>query len=116
MKKAEFLTQENVPQFIKDLVALAPDDAEVDFMSLGLPVPGAKPADHSCECNDCKGEYEEGINIFAYLDSLGSSLTELMEMTDCKGNISKKDVDKAAGYVDVMSGTISQLFKFLGYE
>lgn len=45
MKKMEFLKQENVPQFIKDIVALAPDDAEVNLMSLGLPVPGAEKVD-----------------------------------------------------------------------
>lgn len=34
MKKADFLKQENVPEFIKEIVRNAPDDAEVNLMEM----------------------------------------------------------------------------------
>lgn len=39
MTKSEFLAQENVPEFIKEIVASIPDDAEVNVMRMSMEKP-----------------------------------------------------------------------------
>lgn len=42
MTKSEFLAQENVPEFIKEIVASIPDDAEVNVMGMSIEKPQRK--------------------------------------------------------------------------
>ena len=44
MTKSEFLAQENVPEFIKEIVASIPDDADVDIEGFKLGRPRKKKA------------------------------------------------------------------------
>lgn len=110
MTKSEFLAQENVPEFIKAIVASLPGDADVEIESFKL---GKPPKKESCSC-DCV--HEDGIDISAYVEGIGDRVVSLIELTDCKGRISRSDLDKAMGHVDVISGTVSQLYNFLANE
>lgn len=110
MTKSEFLAQENVPEFIKAIVASLLGDADVEIESFKL---GKPPKKESCSC-DCV--HEDGIDISAYVEGIGDRVVSLIELTDCKGRISRSDLDKAMGHVDVISGTVSQLYNFLANE
>lgn len=92
MTKSEFLAQENVPEFIKAIVSSLPGDADVEIESFEL---GKPPKKESCSCD---------------------RVVSLIELADCKGRISRSDLDKAMGHVDVISGTVSQLYNFLVNE
>lgn len=110
MTKSEFLAQENVPEFIKAIVSSLPGDADVEIESFNL---GKPPKKESCSCDRI---YEDGVDISAYVEGIGDRVVSLVELTDCKGRISRSDLDKAMGHVDVISGTISQLYNFLANE
>lgn len=110
MTKSEFLAQENVPEFIKAIVASLPGDADVEIESFKLGKPQKK---ESCSC-DCV--HEDGVDISAYLEGIADRLVSLVDLTDCKGRISRSDLDKAMGQVDIISGTVSQLYNFLVNE
>lgn len=58
MTKSEFLAQENVPEFIKEIVASIPDDAEVNVMRMSM----EKPQRNKENCN-CDRVYEDGVDI-----------------------------------------------------
>ena len=111
MTKSEFLAQENVPEFIKEIVASIPDDAEVNVMRMSM----EKPQRNKENCN-CDRVYEDGVDISPYLEGIADPLESLVDLTDCKGRISRSDLDKAIGHVDVISGIISQLYNFLANE
>lgn len=113
MKKEEFLKQENVPQFIKDLVASAPGNPDISMTT--LKVDGRKEDGCSCrDCDKCKEvSYPDGLDISPYLSSIGDMACDMVDMTDSQGRIKKEDVTKALGYVDCISGTVAQLFNFL---
>ena len=110
MTKSEFLAQENVPEFIKAIVASLPGDADVEIESFKLGKPQKK---ENCSC-DCV--HEDGVDISAYVEGIGDRVVALIELSDCKGRISRSDLDKAMGHVDVISGTVSQLYNFLANE
>lgn len=110
MTKSEFLAQENVPEFIKAIVSSLPGDADVEIESFKL---GKPPKKESCSC-DCV--HEDGVDISAYVEGIGDRVVALIELSDCKGRISRSDLDKAMGHVDVISGTVSQLYNFLANE
>ena len=55
MTKSEFLAQENVPEFIKAIVASLPGDADVEIESFKLGKPQKK---ESCSCDRV---HEDGI-------------------------------------------------------
>lgn len=111
MTKAEFLKQENVPEFIKEIVASIPDDAEVNVMGMSM----EKPRQNKEKCS-CDRVYEDGVDISPYLEGIADRLVSLVDLTDCKGCIARKDLDKAVGQVDVISGTVSQFYNFLANE
>lgn len=111
MTKSEFLAQENVPEFIKEIVASIPDDAEVNVMGMSIEKPQRKK--ESCSCDRV---YEDGVDISTYLEGIADRLVSLVDLTDCKGHILRSDLDKAIGHVDVISGTVSQLYNFLANE
>lgn len=111
MTKSEFLAQENVPEFIKEIVASIPDDAEVNVMGMSIEKPQRKKENCSCD-----RVYEDGVDISPYLEGIADRLVSLVDLTDCKGHILKSDLDKAIGHVDVISGTVSQLYNFLANE
>lgn len=111
MTKSEFLAQENVPEFIKEIVASIPDDAEVNVMGMSIEKPQRKK--ESCSCDRV---YEDGVDISPYLEGIADRLVSLVDLTDCKGRISRSDLDKAMGQVDIISGTVSQLYNFLVNE
>lgn len=111
MTKSEFLAQENVPEFIKEIVSSIPDDAEVNVMGMSM----EKPQRNKENCN-CDRVYEDGVDISAYLEGIADRLVSLVDLTDCKGRISRSDLDKAMGQVDIISGTVSQLYNFLVNE
>ena len=111
MTKSEFLAQENVPEFIKAIVASLPGDADVEIESFKLGKPQKKKESCSCDC-----VHEDGVDISAYVEGIGDRVVALIELSDCKGRISRSDLDKAMGHVDVISGTVSQLYNFLANE
>lgn len=111
MTKSEFLAQENVSEFIKEIVASIPDDAEVNVMRMSM----EKPQRNKENCN-CDRVYEDGVDISPYLEGIADPLESLVDLTDCKGRISRSNLDKAIGHVDVISGVISQLYNFLVNE
>lgn len=110
MTKSEFLAQENVPEFIKAIVASLPGDADVEIESFKLGKPQKK---ESCSCDRV---HEDGVDISPYLEGIADRLVSLVDLTDCKGRISRSDLDKAMGQVDIISGTVSQLYNFLVNE
>lgn len=110
MTKSEFLAQENVPEFIKAIVSSIPGDADVEIESFKL---GKPPKKESCSCDRV---HEDGVDISAYVEGIGDCVVSLIELADCKGRISRSDLDKAMGHVDVISGTVSQLYNFLVNE
>lgn len=110
MTKSEFLAQENVPEFIKAIVSSLPGDADVEIESFKL---GKPPKKEGCSCDRI---YEDGVDISAYVEGIGDRVVALIELSDCKGRISRSDLDKAMGHVDVISGTVSQLYNFLANE
>ena len=110
MTKSEFLAQENVPEFIKAIVASLPGDADVEIESFKLGKPQKK---ESCSCDRV---HEDGVDISTYLEGIADRLVSLVDLTDCKGHILRSDLDKAMGHVDVISGTVSQLYNFLANE
>lgn len=67
----------------------------------------------SCSCDRV---HEDGVDISAYLEGIADRLVSLVDLTDCKGRISRSDLDKAMGQVDIISGTVSQLYNFLVNE
>lgn len=110
MTKSEFLAQENVPEFIKAIVSSLPGDADVEIESFKL---GKPPKKENCSCDRVR---EDGVDISAYVEGIGDRVVSLIELADCKGRISRSDLDKAMGHVDVISGTVSQLYNFLVNE
>lgn len=110
MTKSEFLAQENVPEFIKAIVASLPGDTDVEIESFKLGKPQKK---ESCSCDRV---HEDGVDISPYLEGIADRLVSLVDLTDCKGRISRSDLDKARGQVDIISGTVSQLYNFLVNE
>lgn len=114
MTKSEFLAQENVPDFIKEVVSRVvsslPSDVDVEIEELKLDKPQKK---ESCSCDRV---HEDGVDISAYVEGIGDRVVALIELSDCKGRISRSDLDKAMGHVDVISGTVSQLYNFLANE
>lgn len=114
MTKSEFLAQENVPDFIKEIVSRVvsslPSDVDVEIEELKLGKPQKK---ESCSCDRV---HEDGVDISTYLEGIADRLVSLVDLTDCKGHILRSDLDKAMGHVDVISGTVSQLYNFLANE
>lgn len=110
MTKSEFLAQENVPEFIKAIVSSLPGDADVEIESFKL---GRPPKKEGCSCGRV---HEDGVDISPYIEGIADPLESLVDLTDCKGRISRSDLDKAMGHVDVISGTVSQLYNFLVNE
>ena len=110
MTKSEFLAQENVPEFIKAIVSSLPGDANIEIEGFKL---GRPPKKEGCSCDRV---HEDGVDISPYIEGIADPLESLLDLTDCKGRISRSDLDKAIGHVDVISGIISQLYNFLANE
>lgn len=110
MTKSEFLAQENVPEFIKAIVASLPGDANIEIEGFKL---GRPPKKEGCSCDRV---HEDGVDISPYIEGIAAPLESLVDLTDCKGRISRSDLDKAMGHVDVISGIVSQLYNFLVNE
>lgn len=110
MTKSEFLAQENVPEFIKAIVSSLPGDANIEIEGFKL---GRPPKKEGCSCDRV---HEDGVDISPYIKGIADPLESLVDLTDCKGRISRSDLDKAIGHVDVISGIISQLYNFLANE
>lgn len=116
MTKAEILKDKNVSQIIKDIIAKAPEDAEIEVKAIKLGrAPEADKEGCSCEgCDGCKEvSYPDGLDVSAYLSSIGDMACNLVDMTDNRGRLDKEDVARALGYVDCISGIVSQLYNFL---
>lgn len=110
MTKSEFLAQENVPEFIKAIVSSLPGDANIEIEGFKL---GRPPKKEGCSCDRV---HEDGVDISPYIEGIADPLESLVDLTDCKGRISRSDLDKAIGHVDVIHGIISQLYNFLANE
>lgn len=110
MTKSEFLAQENVPEFIKAIVSSLPGDANIEIEGFKL---GRPPKKEGCSCDRV---HEDGVDISPYIEGIADPLESLVDLTDCKGRISRSNLDKAIGHVDVISGVISQLYNFLANE
>lgn len=111
MKKAEFLKNENVPQFIKDLLADAPDDAEIGMEVVGIK--GGKKSTASkqdgVKCEGCEEEYKDGIAIAPHIVSLATQLENMSDIADCKGRIRKEDIPAVRSMRAIMVSTLDVL-------
>lgn len=110
MKKEEFLRQENVPEFIKEIVRNAPDDAEVNLMEMKV---GRKPEGSVCCCDQ---ENEDGVDISAYLECIAERAAALADLTDCEGRVARCDLDKVLGQINVISVTAVELYNVISDE
>lgn len=114
MTKSEFLAQENVPDFIKEVVSRfvssLPSDVDVEIEELKLGKPQKK---ESCSCDRV---HEDGVDISPYLEGIADRLVSLVDLTDCKGHILRSDLDKAMGHVNIISGTVNRLYNVLANE
>lgn len=114
MTKSEFLAQENVPDFIKEVVSRVvsslPSDVDVEIEELKLSKPQKK---ESCSCDRV---HEDGVDISPYLEGIADRLVSLVDLTDCKGHILRSDLDKAMGHVNIISGTVNRLYNVLANE
>lgn len=114
MTKSEFLAQENVPDFIKEVVSRVvsslPSDVDVEIEELKLGKPQKK---ESCSCDRV---HEDGVDISPYLEGIADRLVSLVDLTDCKGHILRSDLDKAMGHVNIISGTVNRLYNVLANE
>ena len=80
---------------------------------MGMSIEKPQRKKESCSCDRV---YEDGVDISPYLEGIADRLVSLVDLTDCKGHILRSDLDKAIGHVDVISGTVSQLYNFLANE
>lgn len=110
MTKSEFLAQENVPEFIKAIVSSLPGDANIGIEGFKL---GRPPKKEGCSCDRV---HEDGVDISAYVEGIGDRVIALIELSDCKGRISRSDLDKAMGHVNIISGTVNRLYNVLANE
>lgn len=108
MTKSEFLAQENVSEFTKAIVASLPGDTDVEIESFKLGKPQKKES--------CNRVHEDGVDISAYVEGIGDRVVALVEVSDCKGRISRSDLDKAMGHVNIISGTVNRLYNVLANE
>ncbi|MDD2960056.1 MAG: hypothetical protein PHR92_16355 [Lachnospiraceae bacterium] len=112
MNKTEFLNQEGVPQFLKDLLEGLPENAEVDVLGMEIGrKPTAKKEGHKCE--GCKEEYKDGILIAPHIESLYTQLQSMGEIADCKGRIRQEDVAAVEGIRAMMEATLDAMDEFL---
>lgn len=111
MKKSEFMKQENVPQLIKDLVASIPDDAVVNIGSIHL---DGEPKENGCKCDTCDEVYKDGIAAAPVIDNLVSSVTTLLDLTDCQGNVRKEDTDRVKSIAFAIQGSATALLLTTG--
>lgn len=110
MTKSEFLAQENVPEFIKAIVSSLPGDANIEIEGFKL---GRPPKKEGCSCDRV---HEDGVDISPYIEGIAAPLESLVDLTDCKGRISRSDLDKAMGHVNIISGTVNRLYNVLANE
>lgn len=110
MTKSEFLAQENVPEFIKAVVSSLPSDVDVEIEGFKIGKPQKK---ESCSCDRV---HEDGVDISAYVEGIVDRVVALIELSDCKGRISRSDLDKAMGHVNIISGTVNRLYNVLANE
>lgn len=113
MTKAEILARNDVSQFIKDIVKMAPDDAEVNVM--GMRIPKAPTAEKGCSCGECK-KNEDGVSVGAYIESMADTFCNMVDLCDNDVKVSRSDLPTLAGYIDVVSGTLDRFFNFLDSE
>lgn len=117
MKKSEFMKQENVPQFIKDLIDDAPDDAEINFKQVELSEkdvpPTKKPLDR---CKHCQERNDGGINLGPHIEALYTQLKELADLADCEGRIKQEDAYTAKGILDLMDSSVDCFDDYLCRE
>jgi hypothetical protein len=111
MKKSEFMKQENVPQFIKDLIENIPDDAVVNLGSLHI---GSKPKEGGCKCDTCDEVYKDGVMVAPIIDNLVSSMETLLDLTDCQGNIRKDDTDRVKAVAFAIQGSATAMLLLTG--
>lgn len=109
MKKEEFLKQENIPQFIKDLVASAPGNPDIHMAT--LKVDGSKEGGCSCNgCDRCKEvSYPDGLDIYPYLYDMDCVASDLVDLTDDQVRLKKDDAARALTYASRLSGVLAQL-------
>lgn len=110
MKKSEFMKQENVPQFIKDLIADIPENATVNIGNLHLK---SEPKKAGCKCDTCDKVYKDGIMVAPVIDNLISSMETLLELTDCQGNIRKEDAGRVKAISFAIQGSAMSLLMTL---
>ena len=55
-------------------------------------------------------------DLSAYVEGIGDRVVALIELSDCKGRISRSDLDKAMGHVNIISGTVNRLYSVLANE
>lgn len=115
MKKAEFLKQENVPEFIKQIVRNALDDVEISMGKIGVHTHSPKKEN---DCGDCCGKcekYEDGIDISDHVENIADQLITIIDSCDCEGKI-KGDYDsvrKTLLSLGIIQNVVLQLTAFI---
>lgn len=115
MTKAEILKDENIPQFIKEIIANAPEDADIEICAVKSDrKPTAK--EDGRKCDSCNKKNEGGISVGPYIESLFTQLKELADMADCEGNLNEKDVELAISLVSLLDSSLDCLDEYLTSE
>lgn len=109
MKKEEFLKQENIPQFIKDLVANAPGNPDIHMAT--LKVDGSKEGGCSCNgCDRCKAVSDpDSIDLYSYLFDLDAVCSDLANLTDDYVCLKRDDAARVLAYASRISSVVAQL-------
>lgn len=109
MTKADILKDKNIPQFIKDIIEKVSEDADIQICTVKS---DRKPTtkEGGCKCGKCEEVYyPDGVDISAYMSSVGDMACSLLSMTDDKARLRKEDIDAALGYIDCMASTLARL-------
>lgn len=109
MKKADFMKLTNIPDVLKDIVKNAPEDADIDLISVHKD--NAFPPEGSDwdKCEGCDKEHEDGLDISTLLMLAGETLEKVVDLADCKGRIAKADLGTAEGLLSSCTTTLSSL-------
>lgn len=106
MTKKEFMNHSEVPQFIKDLIADLPEGIGVGFANIEI---DKKPVFKDCSCGDCEELYKDGVCIAPIFDNIASSMSDLLDLGDCQGNVKREDLERVKAIAYALQGSASAL-------
>lgn len=106
MTKKEFMNHNEVPQFIKELIADLPEGIGIDFAKMEV---GKKPTANGRSCGDCEELYKDGVCIAPIFDNIASSMSDLLDLGDCQGNVKREDLERVKAIAYALQGSASAL-------